>query len=133
VDDKPNGTANKPHPVEWAVGLASTLLVTAMIGFIFYQAITQSPLPPRLSIKRLPPMAGDSDHQVRFAVQNDANKTASAVHVQGEAKRLDGGTEVSEATFDYVPAQSLATGALIFSIPVTEANLTIRASGYMDP
>jgi uncharacterized protein (TIGR02588 family) len=133
VDDKLNAAQNKPHVVEWAVGLASTLLVAAMIGFIFYQAVTQSPLPPRLSIERLPTVAGDSDRHVRFAIHNDANRTAAAVLVHGEATRQDGRSEVAETTFDYVPAQSRATGALIFSIPVTEANLTIRASGYMDP
>jgi uncharacterized protein (TIGR02588 family) len=113
------------------VGLVSTLLVIAMIASVAYQAVSFSDLPPRLSVKRLD--ASSDDHQVQFEISNDADRAAAAVLVHGEARRPNGATEVSETTLDYVPGRSRTTGALIFSAPVSDADLTIRATGYMNP
>ena len=85
----------------------------------------------RLTVKRID--APTADHQVRFEIRNHADRTAASVLVHGEARKPDGSVEVAETTFDYVPGRSRTTGALIFSTDVTDADVTIRPAGYMDP
>ncbi|MBB3564529.1 uncharacterized protein (TIGR02588 family) [Rhizobium sp. BK512] len=131
MSDKPNKARNRSHPVEWVVGLTSTVLVAALIASVAYQAASYSSLPPRLTVKRID--APTADHQVRFEIRNHADRTAASVLVHGEARKPDGSAEVAETTFDYVPGRSRTTGALIFSTDVTDADVTIRPAGYMDP
>jgi uncharacterized protein (TIGR02588 family) len=123
----------RPHPIEWIVGIGSSLLVAAVIAIIGYEALTSSGSPPRFTVSRLPPAQGASDGQVRFAISNTADTTAAAVLVHGEWRRGDGTVETAEVTLDYVPARSTAAGALIFSTDPGSADLSIRAIGYADP
>jgi len=121
-----------PHTVEWIVGVASTLLVIVVIGFVAFEA-TEPNLSPRLSIVRLTEDAAMPPNEVRFEVVNSAGTTASAVVVQGRFEDHAGADQTAEVTFDYVPAHSRARGTLIFSEPVEGGNVIIRASGYVDP
>jgi uncharacterized protein (TIGR02588 family) len=123
----------KPHPIEWVIGIGSSLLVAAVIAIIGYEAVTSSGSPPDLKVSRLPPSEGTSTGQVRFAITNTADTTAAAVLVHGEWHRADGTIETAEVTLDYVPARSTAAGALIFSKDPGPSDLFIRAIGYADP
>jgi len=123
----------KPHPIEWAIGIASTILVAVMIAVIGYEALTSSGSPPKFSISRPSPAQGAKDGRVRFVISNSADTTAASVVVRGEWQRSDGTTETAETTLDYVPAKSTAEGALIFSADPGSGNLSMRAVGYADP
>ncbi|MFP3546694.1 hypothetical protein SB748_24890 [Rhizobium sp. SIMBA_035] len=123
----------KPHPVEWALGVASSLLVAILIAIVGYEAATNSGSPPDFVIFRLPPTDGIPKGQVRFKITNIADTTAAAVLVRGEWRRPDGTIETAETTLDYVPANSSSEGALIFSADPVAGDLSIRAAGYADP
>ncbi len=123
-----------PHVVEWIVGLSSTLLVVAMIGFIGFEVFSEEGGPPRLAVSILDQRSKAAPNELLFEVANSADTTAAAVVVRGELRGSGGGdAETSEATFDYVPAHSKARGALIFTSPVDGGNAAIRVVGYADP
>ncbi len=123
----------KPHPVEWALGVASGLLVAILIAIVGYEAATNSRSPPDFVVSRLAPTDAIPKGQVRFKITNIADTTAAAVLVRGEWRRPDGITETAETTLDYVPANSSGEGALIFSADPAAGDLSVRAAGYADP
>ena len=127
-------TSKKPHWIEWATGLASGLIVLLMISWIAYQAVTQVEEAPRLSINILQTTRTGSTYQVIFEIVNSANSTAADVVVQGEiASDGSDAPEQSEVTFDYVPGNSKATGALLFQHDPSSGQLSLRPMGYTQP
>ena len=122
------------HWIEWLTGGICTLLVTAMIGWITYHAVVSSGGVPQLSVQilRQQPAPGGG-HQVSFTIENKGSRTAASVPVKGDLMDGDNVIETQEVTFDYVPAQSLATGTLLFRTDPSAHTLDIRASGYTDP
>lgn len=122
------------HPIEWAVGLTSCLLVSALIAIIAWQALTYEPQRPELAthVTNVTPVT--DGYRVDFEVTNSANSTAAAAVVTGTLTREDGTeAERQDVTFDYVPALSSATGALIFAADPRQGRLALRATGFADP
>ncbi|WP_426229001.1 TIGR02588 family protein [Pararhizobium sp. DWP3-4] len=122
------------HWIEWLTGGICTLLVAAMIGWISYHAVVSSGGVPQLSVQVLRQQpAPDGGYEVSFIIENKGSRTAASVPVKGDV--TDGNTliETQEITFDYVPAQSAATGTLLFRTDPAAHEFNIRASGYTDP
>ncbi|TNM63080.1 TIGR02588 family protein [Aliirhizobium smilacinae] len=121
------------HWVEWATGCVSALLVLSMIGFIFFEAVTDGHKPPDLGIviTSRNPVAGG--YRVTFDIANRSTATAAGVVVRGEI--LNGGNplETTDVTFDYVPAESKSTGVILFSQDPGDRGIRIRATAYTDP
>ncbi|URK88455.1 hypothetical protein LP421_14855 [Rhizobium sp. RCAM05350] len=105
-----------------------------MIGWISYHAVVSSGGAPELSVRiiRQQPAPGGG-YEVSFTVENKGTRTAAAVPVKGDVMDGDSVIETQEITFDYVPALSAATGALLFKTDPSTHQLDIRASGYTDP
>ena len=139
ADAKPDEFKNRTvgrgaHWIEWLTGGICTLLVAAMIGWISYRAVTSSGGTPQLSVKvgsQQPVPSGG--YAVSFTVENQGKRTAASVPVKGEVVDGDRVIETQEITFDYVPAQSSATGTLLFKMDPSAHTLSIGASGYTDP
>ena len=133
ISTRPHRETGEPHWIEWATGTVSALLVVAMIGWIGLEALMEEDLPPEFSVAITGRAAVEGGHRVEFEILNKANQTAAAVVVRGEV--LDGGKAVEEAdiTFDYVPAESTASGAIMFLQDPGEREIRIRALGYTDP
>ncbi|KGE02106.1 MULTISPECIES: TIGR02588 family protein [Rhizobium/Agrobacterium group] len=123
----------EPHWIEWATGMISALVVLAMITWVGWEALRKDGLPPEFSIAvtRRTPVEGG--YRVEFEITNKATATAAAVVVRGEI--LDGGDMIEDAdvTFDYVPAESNASGAILFSQDPGAREVRVRAIGYTDP
>ncbi|CDZ39709.1 TIGR02588 family protein [Neorhizobium galegae bv. officinalis] len=133
-------TANKrhtevkePHWIEWATGMVSALVVVATIAWVAYQAWTHDDMQPELSIAITERRQTEGGYRVAFDIANKATATAAAVTVRGEI--LDGGNIVEDAdiTFDYVPAESKSSGAILFSQDPGTREVRVRAVGYIDP
>ncbi|CAN7673415.1 TIGR02588 family protein [Neorhizobium tomejilense] len=133
-------TANKrhtevkePHWIEWATGMVSALVVVATIAWVAYQAWTHDDMQPELSIAITERRQTEGGYRVVFDIANKATATAAAVTVRGEI--LDGGNIVEDAdiTFDYVPAESKSSGAILFSQDPGTREVRVRAVGYIDP
>ena len=125
--------ADEPHWVEWATGAISTLLVLLMIAWIAKEAWMEDGAPPEFSIEVTGRGVVAGGYRVEFDIANRATTTAAAVVVRGEI--VDGGevAEDAEVTFDYVPAESKSSGALLFSQDPGARDVRIRTIGYIDP
>lgn len=133
MPEKRHQDRGSPHPIEWTVGVASAILVAGLISMTAYEAFTNADTPPQLAVARLVAAPGQPENQVRFEIVKSADTTAAGVLVHGEIRNENGVVETAEATFDYVPAQSKAAGALIFLSAIKGKELTIHAAGYADP
>ncbi len=121
------------HWIEWLTGAVSAALVAGMIGWIGYEAATGSEGQPELSTRIVHQEKTGAGYRVTFLIENAGKRTASAVVVQGEIKDGDRVVETSEVTFDYVPANSSASGALLFRSDPEAGRPEIRPAGYSDP
>lgn len=117
------------HWLEWLAGSVSALMVAALLGWLAWSALTDRQDPPAFTVEvvSLAPVAGG--YRVAFAVRNTSSSAAAGVEVRGT---LDGG-ESAGVTFDYVAAQSAATGALFFRGDPDAGGLRLAVAGYADP
>lgn len=133
LTDNRSSEADDPSWIEWATGLLSGVLVIAMIGWVAWEAMTEDPRPPEFTVTATSRQMTPGGYRVTFDIANNAMQTASAVVVRGEI--VEGGQAVEDAdvTFDYVPAQSKAKGALFFSRDPGASEVRLRALGYTTP
>lgn len=133
TQDKSHSEADEPHWVEWATGIISAALVLLMIGWVGWEAVNADDRPPEFEVTvtgRAPVQGG---YRVTFDITNKAERTASAVVVRGEILDQGKAIEDAEVTFDYVPAQSKASGAIFLSRDPGNGELRVRALGYTAP
>ena len=121
------------HWVEWVTGGLCTLLVLAMMGWVFFHAMTLSEGTPELSVEIMQQERQAGGYRVAFVVANGGKRAAAAVPVTGELKDGERVIESREVTFDYVPAQSSASGALLFATDPAGLKLEMRVAGHTDP
>jgi uncharacterized protein (TIGR02588 family) len=124
---------HNPHWIEWLTGVVSALLVSALIGWIAYEAFTRKAIAPELSASILTTEPSAGGFRVTFEIANAATTTAAAVTVVGRLKGGEDVIEESTVTVDYVPAESRVLGALIFENDPGGRQIDIRATGYTDP
>lgn len=122
-----------PHWVEWATGIVSAFLVAGMLGWIGWEAFTREATAPALSIRLLTQQQGTAGYSVTFDIYNGASTTAAGVTVVGSLSDAGNVIEESRVTFDYVPAESKTTGALIFKNAPSDHRLDIRPTGFTAP
>ena len=121
------------HWIEWLTGVVSALLVTGLIAWIAFEAATRENTPPDLSIRILSTEKFASGYRVDFEIVNAASTTAAGVGVRGEIRENGAVIDDAEITFDYVPAEAQAGGALMFATDPAGRDLSIRAIGFTDP
>lgn len=122
------------HPLEWAIGLVSALLVAGLIGFVLAQAIGETARIPELTARvDAIDAAAAGGFRVRFTALNHGNASAAAVEVSGTLERPDGQREESTVTLDYVPALSQASGWMLFEHDPKLGVLTVMPRGFSEP
>ncbi|EUB98995.1 Conserved hypothetical protein CHP02588 [Rhizobium sp. CF080] len=131
--NKRHSEAKEPHWIEWATGMVSALVVVAMIAWVGYKAWTDEDMQPEFSIAVTERRPVEGGYRVAFEISNKATATAAAVTVRGEIVDGDNVVEDAEVTFDYVPAQSKSSGAILFSQDPGAREVRVRAVGYTDP
>lgn len=122
-----------PHWIEWATGIVSGALVIVMIGWVANEAWHQTDAPPDLSTAVLKTEPTSGGFRVEFEIRNRSTTTAASVTVQGEITEDGRPVDQSDVTFDYVPAQSKAKGAMLFKTDPAGKQLRIVPTGYTDP
>ena len=122
-----------PHWIEWLTGIISALLIAALLGWLGWEAFTRSATPPDLSISVLATEKAKAGHRVTFDIYNSATTTAAAVTVIGRLMDGDRVIEENHVIFDYVAAESKATGAILFEADPEGRAMRIRPAGYTDP
>ncbi|SMC59020.1 TIGR02588 family protein [Rhizobium sp. RU36D] len=124
---------DQPHWVEWVTGIISAALVLFILSWIAVEAFTHTAEPPELEVAEVSEGATASGYRVTFEISNSSNTTAAAVVVRAELRERGEVVEEAEVTFDYVPAQSLTRGAVLFATDPAGRELTLRAIGFTDP
>jgi uncharacterized protein (TIGR02588 family) len=130
---KTHRETSKAHWIEWVTGLASSVIVAAMIGWIGTDALRPYDQVPSLNVKLLSTDTRGQTHIARFEIANAADATASAVEIRGELKDGTYPVETVTVTLDYVPGNSKASGGLIFRSDPRGKNIDIAVIGYADP
>ncbi|MBO3760837.1 TIGR02588 family protein [Ciceribacter sp. L1K23] len=125
--------SGKPHWIEWVTGVVSGLLVASLVIWIAYEAVAGEQKPPELVVHATQVEQIAGGFRVSFDVQNRSGTTAAAVVVRGELSDGDETVEDAEITFDYVPAQSKSSGAVIFDRDPAELSMSLRPVGYTEP
>ncbi|MFP5076255.1 TIGR02588 family protein [Rhizobium sp. YIM 134829] len=125
--------SRNPHWIEWATGLLSTVLVVGLIAVIAAHGFAARGAVADLSVSPTTTRATAQGFALSFIVVNGGKKTAAEVPVTGRLMKDGQPVEEREVAFDYVPAQSQAAGALIFTNDPSRFELELRASGYRDP
>ncbi|WP_037084867.1 TIGR02588 family protein [Neorhizobium vignae] len=131
--NKRHREAKEPHWIEWATGMVSALVVVAMIAWVGYKAWTDADMEPEFTITITERRPVEGGYRVAFDIVNKATVTAAAVAVRGEIVDGDNMVEDADVTFDYVPAQSQSSGAILFSQDPGAREVRVRAVGYTDP
>jgi uncharacterized protein (TIGR02588 family) len=123
----------KPHWIEWATGIVCGVLVILMIGWVGKEAWRHTDAPPDLGINILKTEKTAGGFRVEFEIRNRAMATAAAVTVHGAIVENGNAVEEGDVTFDYVPAESKSTGAMLFKTDPAGKTLSIVPTGYVDP
>lgn len=120
--------------MEWLTGIVSALLVIAMLVWIGKEALRQTGEPPEFTVNVLAKeRTAGGQYRVTFDLSNTATTTAAAVTVRGTVAEAGTIVETSEITFDYVPAESKTSGAMLFRHDPDRNTVDIEVMGYTEP
>jgi uncharacterized protein (TIGR02588 family) len=122
-----------PTTTEWVVGIGSTLLVLALLGFVIYTAVSGTDSPPVVAVRveRVFPVPGG--YMVEVAAYNEGGTTAAALTIEGTLKQDTVTVETSTATISYVPAETEREAGLFFTQDPRRHTLEVRPLGYDRP
>jgi uncharacterized protein (TIGR02588 family) len=138
VNEPPSGSQNQQEenaiPIwEWIVAGIGFMLVASVIGFLFYEAIAGSQLPPDVKLSVDSVVQTRNGYLAKITAINEGGMTAAGVVIEGELRR---GTELVErswTTIDYLPPRSEQRGGLFFTRDPRHFELQVRPSGYVEP
>ncbi|WP_077966438.1 hypothetical protein [Ensifer adhaerens] len=120
------------HWIEWLTGSVSAIGVIVLIGWVSFEAATQSDGAPDLSVQTISSANRDGGYLVMFDVENAADQTAADVVVRGEVISGNTVVETVEITLDYVPMHSRTRAGLIFRND-PKGRSRIFATGFSEP
>jgi uncharacterized protein (TIGR02588 family) len=119
--------------VQWMIGGISSLLVLALLSFIFYEAINGTDLAPVISVRTEKVIPTDKKFVVQFVAKNTGGITAKNVSIEGVLKENGKTIEKSSATIDFSPSHAERHGGLIFSHDPRQYQFDIQPKGYDRP
>lgn len=118
---------------EWIIAAVSTLLVFGAIGFIFYRAVTEDPVTPRISVQVDTIVQTESGYAVEFWARNHGDATAKGLSVEGQLVGDTGVLFTRSTTLDFVPGESRRRGGLFFPVDPRRYELRLYPVGYDRP
>lgn len=126
-----SAASRTPRVAEVAFGIASGVVVLAMIGYFGWQGLFGSDLPPRFQVRidAVEPI-GDRSH-VEFALINVGDETAADVQISATARGSD---ERLQQVFDYVPGRSERVGTFILPVAdIAAGDIAIEVDAFNEP
>jgi uncharacterized protein (TIGR02588 family) len=118
---------------EWIVGAVGFLLVTGVIVFMLYHAITKIDSPPDVNVSVLSIRQNRSGYLVTVRARNYGGSTAEGLVIEGELKKGSQILERSHTTLDYAPPGSDKQAGLFFTRDPRQFELQLRPLGYEEP
>lgn len=134
MNGKRQGGKIEGRPVtEWLFGLASAVLVLALLVFLAYQALFAESAPPSFEVSVEKVERRGEATWVTVAVANRGDKAASAVTVTATPLDALAGGSSQQIEFDYIAANGIRRGAFMFAEPATADQLDIAVTAYTEP
>jgi uncharacterized protein (TIGR02588 family) len=130
--DRPQFTSGIPT-LEWIVGGVGLLLITGVIAFMLYHAITGIDSPPDVNVSVVSIRQNRSGYLVMIKARNYGGTTAEGTVIEGELKKGSQVLERSHTTLDYSPPGSEKELGLFFRQDPRLFQLQIRPLGYEEP
>jgi uncharacterized protein (TIGR02588 family) len=118
---------------EWIVAAIGLVLVASVIGFLFYEAIVGSRLPPDVKLSVDSVVQTSNGYLAKITAVNEGGITAAGVIIEGELRRGTEPVERSWTTIDYLPPRSAQRGGLFFTRDPRQFELQVRPFGYVEP
>lgn len=118
--------------LEWVAGLIGLTIVVGSVGFLVYQGIRSEPPYPELDVQVVDVKPQADGYLAVLRIDNRGGATAQNATVTGRLQTPEG-TETSEVTVDYVPAESSRRAGLFFTRDPRRHPLHVRAEGYQKP
>ena len=125
--------APEKNQLEWAVFMASTVLIAGVIGALVVFEVTRPDTPPDLRIRTTETRASGDGFAVGVEVENRGGETASNVAVEVELAIPGTRGERSELHLPFVPHGAVRTGDVIFTADPATGTLRARVLGYERP
>lgn len=121
------------HPVEWAVGAISALLIMALLAYLGYRAVTVDSSPPRFRMEVESVSQIDGKFQALVAVTNEGGSAAADMEVSGTLAGAGEDEETGTFRVDYLPQGSTRRGTLLFTRDPSAGRLNLSIHGYSEP
>jgi len=126
-------TPNK-NPLEWVVFFISLLLLSGVLGYLVYDALTIGSEPPTIEIELGDVSARGEQYMLPVTIRNVGDRTAEDVIVEVVLVRDAKELEAAELTAAFVARDSTANGWAVFSIdPGTATSIEARVLGFQQP
>ena len=129
-----NGTQKSQTPaLEWLAAAIGLILVAGTIGFLIYNAVTETRKPPQMIVRADEIINVENGWLVKFTLENTGDRHAADIVVEGKIAPAGQEAETSSVTLDYAPSHSERKGGLFFRQNPQNADLRLRALGYNEP
>lgn len=124
---------SKPATVEWILGLASGLLVVALMAFLLVEAVDDSSALPALVVATGHATQAGGSWLVPIELANEGDSAAADVIV--ETRLVRAGREVERVTsrFDYVAPRSLRRGGVVFTRDPAGHEVSVGVTSFAEP
>jgi uncharacterized protein (TIGR02588 family) len=120
-------------PIEWAVAGIGCLMLLAVIAYLVLDGISGGNGPARIVVEVVSVTGGEGGYVVEFSADNRAGKSVAGVEIKGELRTGEEVVEESSVTLDYIPQLSESSAALIFRNDPGAHELSLYATGYIEP
>lgn len=120
--------------LEWTVFWTGLVLVSAVLGYLAYDAWTTAEGPAVIELSVGEPERRAGQYAISVTATNRGDQTAESVLIEAVLE-LDGGRrERSQFRIEHLPSRSTRRGWVIFSNDPSRAReLRARAIGYAEP
>ena len=121
------------NQLEWAVFIASAVLIAVVVGALVVFELTRPDTPPDLRVRTTETRASGHGFAVGVEVENRGGETASNVTVEVELAIQGTRGERSELHLPFVPHGAVRTGDVVFTVDPAAGSLRARVLGYERP
>ncbi len=129
IEQKPSRSPAERTSFTIALGILS-----AIIGLVLYQWLTQKNQPPVVSVTRKSEIREvPGQFYVPFSVTNTGGETAESVQVIAELRINGKVEEVGEQQIDFLSSGETEEGAFVFSRNPRSSELVLRVASYKLP
>lgn len=119
--------------LEWIVAGVSLLLLVTVVAYLLVAAVTEGGGAAQIVVRPLGVTAIEERFIVEFAAENLAGQSVAGVVIKGELREGTDNVEEATVTLDYLPRNSIQTGALIFRNDPAGHELSLSATAYATP